>query len=202
MTAKGRQQRAQATAGDLLASATRLFGERGYADTTLDDIALDCGLTIGAIYHHFGNKKALFAAVNEAAEQRILDQPRPSAADSIDPARDLYRGWRTFLDLCEDPGFRRIVLVDSPNILGRDRWATSSVSRDMEAGANHDQELTLRILRGAMAEAALALAEHNNREQTRQLIDAIVGTLLGAVADRFGGDDTAPPPHRSITEGK
>lgn len=34
---------------------------------------------------------------------------------------------RGFLDLCEDSGFRRIVLVDGPNILGRTRWTNSSV---------------------------------------------------------------------------
>ena len=49
----------------VLDSACRLFGARGYAATSLEDIAADCGLTIRPIYHYFGNKLALFTAVNE-----------------------------------------------------------------------------------------------------------------------------------------
>jgi len=182
---KGRQaQRTSATIATLLESATRLFGERGYAATSLDDIAEDCGLTIGAIYHHFGNKKALFSAVNEAAEQRIIDAGQH--IDDADPARLMHKRWRAFLALCNEPGFRRIVLIDSPHILGRDRWSVSDVTAlvgAMPPSADQSrQHLALRILRGAMAEAALALAEADNNETSRILIDDIVEQILAVTA--------------------
>jgi AcrR family transcriptional regulator len=179
-----KSRRALSTIEALLASATRLFGERGYADTSLEDIALDCGLTIGAIYHHFGNKKALFSAVNEAAEQRIIHAG--NKLDDDDPTQLMQKRWRAFLALCDEPGFRRIVLVDSPHILGRDRWANSEVSAGVTAplvngrGDSRRQELTLRILRGAMAEAALALAEADNNRATRLLVNDIVEDLMAA----------------------
>jgi len=178
------QQRTHATVATLLASATRLFGERGYAATALEDIALDCGLTIGAIYHHFGNKKALFAAVNEAVEQRIIDCGRD--IDDTDPGQLMQSRWRAFLALCDDPGFRRIVLIDSPHILGRDRWADSEVTTQVGQVAGPDRDdlkrtLALRILRGAMAEAALALAEADNDTATRRHIDALVDSILTGV---------------------
>lgn len=188
MSSPGRQQqRTQATVSTLLSSATRLFGERGYANTSLEDIAEDCGLTIGAIYHHFGNKKALFSAVNEAVERRIIDAGE--AISGTDPGQMMHNRWRAFLALCDDPGFRRIVLVDSPHILGRDRWSDSEVTTRVTvssfAGLNTDdpyQALTLRILRGAMAEAALALAEADNCETTRARIDQIIGRILTGVS--------------------
>src|SRR5687768_11146080 len=108
MASGKQQQRTESTIGLLLESATRLFGERGYAGTSLEDIALDCGLTIGAIYHHFGNKKALFSAVNEAAEQRIIDAGKDIAA--AHPGHHLLNQWQVFMTLCDEPGFRRIVL--------------------------------------------------------------------------------------------
>ena len=43
----------------VLDSACRLFGEKGYADTSLEEISADCGLTIRPVYHYFGNKKSL-----------------------------------------------------------------------------------------------------------------------------------------------
>ena len=70
---KTQAQRREESSKAVLESATRLFGEHGYADTSLEQIAEDCGLTIRPIYHYFGNKKALFAAVNDAMEARILE---------------------------------------------------------------------------------------------------------------------------------
>ena len=52
-------QRREETQQAVLDSASRLFGEKGYAGTSLEEIAADCGLTIRPIYHYFGNKKAL-----------------------------------------------------------------------------------------------------------------------------------------------
>lgn len=190
MTKRSQQQRTSATVATLLESAMRLFGERGYAATALEDIAADCGLTIGAIYHHFGNKKALFGAVNDAAEQRIIEAGNSICDD--DPARLMRERWRAFLALCDDPGFRRIVLIDSPHILGRNRWADSEVTTRVDADMksdDHRQRLALRILRGAMTEAALALAESDNAESARALIDAIIERILAATADQM---DTKP----------
>ena len=67
----GRRTQAQRRAASrqaVLDSACRLFGEKGYTGTSLEEIAEDCGLTIRPIYHYFGNKKALFAAVNQVME--------------------------------------------------------------------------------------------------------------------------------------
>ena len=180
----------------VLHSACKLFGQQGYAATSLEQIAADCGLTIRPIYHYFINKKGLFAAVNEVMEQRILEsnaadlslasdkvpaQPEP-LTQSIPPnssERDekielMLMRWARYLDLCEDAGFRRIVLIDSPAILGRDRWADSAVTRQAAfaiAGLGSDEiELHLlnRILMAAFTEAALGVAEADNFELARQ----------------------------------
>ena len=98
-------QRRAETSRIVLENAIRLFGERGYGATALEDIAHACDMTTRPIFHYFGNKKALFAAVNDAMEQRILA--------SLEVGLNLD----AFLGLCEEPGFRRIVLVDAPNIL-------------------------------------------------------------------------------------
>jgi AcrR family transcriptional regulator len=45
----------------ILTEATRLFAERGFAGTSLKDIADAAGLTRPALYHYFANKEALLA---------------------------------------------------------------------------------------------------------------------------------------------
>lgn len=50
----------------ILDAAQRLFVEKGYDDTSIQDIIDALGdLSKGAIYHHFKSKKAIFVAVNQ-----------------------------------------------------------------------------------------------------------------------------------------
>lgn len=52
-----------ATISDLLDAAARLFVGRPYDDIKLTDIAESCGVTKGAIYHHFGSKEDVFLSM-------------------------------------------------------------------------------------------------------------------------------------------
>src|SRR4051795_8352795 len=46
-------------------AAGRLFGERGYAGTRLEDIAAAAGVTKPVVYRHFDSKKSLYLALLE-----------------------------------------------------------------------------------------------------------------------------------------
>ncbi len=66
----------------ILAAAARCFMERGYAQTSIDDVARSLGATKGRIYHHFPSKGDLFAEVfragmdmNHAAVEPLSRQP-------------------------------------------------------------------------------------------------------------------------------
>jgi AcrR family transcriptional regulator len=49
----------------ILEAAGRLFGDRGYAHTNLDEIAAAAGVTKPILYRHFASKKALYLALLE-----------------------------------------------------------------------------------------------------------------------------------------
>ena len=49
----------------IVEAAGRLFGERGYAATRLDEIATAAGVTKPILYRHFGSKQALYLALLE-----------------------------------------------------------------------------------------------------------------------------------------
>jgi len=186
------QRRAESSQA-VLDSACRLFGEKGYAETSLDDIAGDCGLTIRPIYHYFGNKKALFAAVNEVMEERILksmDEGR-----SAKPGNRILTNWRAFLALCDDPGFRQVVLVDGPNILGRERWSTSAVSVkarsllgiDAKMSSADQYRVTMfnRVVMGAFTEVALMIAESDDVAFAQQEAERLIVQLFSGGSDKL-----------------
>lgn len=57
------KEEAEVTRNLLLDAALAVFSRQGYADTRLDDIAQEAGVTRGAIYHHFGGKVELYRAL-------------------------------------------------------------------------------------------------------------------------------------------
>jgi AcrR family transcriptional regulator len=194
---KGRRrtqaERRAETRAAVLESACRLFGSKGYADTSLEEIAASCGVTIRPIYHYFGNKKQLFAAVTERMEERIVESIQASAeSSSEDP---ILSDWRAFLDRCREPELRRIVLIDSPNVLGRNRWTDSAVTvaaagrlRASQGAADDVRgRLVARMLMGAFAEAALAIAESDDPERWSREADEVVRRLVGAAAEMEDG---------------
>lgn len=57
-----RQQQAADTKALILAAATRLFSDRGWAATGMRDIADEAGVSMVPLYSHFGSKSDLLAA--------------------------------------------------------------------------------------------------------------------------------------------
>jgi AcrR family transcriptional regulator len=185
-------ERRETTQTKVLESACRIFGSKGYADTSLKDIAEDLGLTITPIYHYFGNKQSLFLAVTEAMELEFSKQIEVIGfkAEQV----NLIEIWDILIEITQQPYFARIVLSDAPIILGRQRWedtsvvkAVSRIFRDQlslffnngssaSLLSENDVVLLQRMLMGCFTEAALMLAANPNYD-SRPLILKILPIL-------------------------
>ena len=105
----------------LLGAARELFASKGFAETGTPEIAAAAGLTRGALYHHFADKTALFAAVVEVEHAAVAASIEAAGAENPrDPVVALLAGSRAFFDAMADPGRRRIMLVDAPSVLSRE----------------------------------------------------------------------------------
>jgi len=71
MPRRSQQDRSRSTRAALVATARRLFAERGYAHVPAAEIVTETGVTRGALYHHFADKQALFRAVFEELEGEV-----------------------------------------------------------------------------------------------------------------------------------
>lgn len=117
-----REQYSEATRAALLETATRMFAERGFAATALDDVATATQVTRGAVYHHFANKKALFEAVFEDMESDAMQRVAAAAADITDPWQAAMAALNAFLDRCCDPLYGQLVWHEGPVALGWHGW--------------------------------------------------------------------------------
>ena len=113
-----RELYSEATRAALLDEATRLFAARGYAGTSLEDVASASQVTRGAVYHHFDGKQALFEAVLDAQEARAIAEIT-AAAIAADPLEAALQALDAFLDQCCDPVYGRLVWLEAP-AAGRD----------------------------------------------------------------------------------
>lgn len=102
----------------LIAAARELFGTQGYEGTSIDAILQAAGVARGALYHHFANKAELFDAVLDREAAAVAEAAR--AVD--DPLDSLRAGCGAFLRLALDPAVQRITLLDSPAVVGWERW--------------------------------------------------------------------------------
>jgi AcrR family transcriptional regulator len=116
-----REMYSEATRAALLDEATVLFAERGYASTSLEDIATASQVTRGAVYHHFASKQALFEAVLSSQEAKAI-AGITAAATADDPWDAATLALDAYLDWCCDPVYGRLVWLEGPAALGWHRW--------------------------------------------------------------------------------
>ena len=116
-----REMYSEATRAALLDTATALFAERGYAGTSLEDVASASQVTRGAVYHHFASKQALFEAVLDLQEERATTEIL-AAASAPDPWDAALLALDAYLTHCCDPVYGRLVWLEGPAALGWHRW--------------------------------------------------------------------------------
>jgi AcrR family transcriptional regulator len=158
-------ERTEATRGRLIATARRLFGEKGFAATSTEEILSEAEVSRGALYHHFSSKTDLFRATFEAVEEELTAKllEMATAGGETDPIKILQLGFNAFLDQCVNPEVQRIVMLDAPTVLGWDTW----------------HELDERYAFGTI-KAVLAVAAESGRIDA-DVVDSLTHLLVGAV---------------------
>jgi AcrR family transcriptional regulator len=115
-------ERKVSTRERIIAIARRLFAASGYEGTSTETVLQESGVSRGALYHHFENKEALFAAVLEAVEADIASATAHASADIDDPVKALHAGFDAFLGLACDQEVRQVVLIDAHSVVGWQKW--------------------------------------------------------------------------------
>ena len=158
------------TRAALLATARKVFSERGYADTSMDDLTAQAGLTRGALYHHFGDKKGLLLAVVEQIDAEMDGRLQAISDSAAEPWDGFRRRCRAYLEMALEPEIQRIVLRDARAVLGgaspdSQRHCLDSMQRLIEGLirqgiiADASAQALAALIYGCLAEAAFWIAD-------------------------------------------
>jgi AcrR family transcriptional regulator len=194
--AKGRRTQAErraTTRRALLDAARSLFAERGYHGTAAEEIVQRAGLTRGALYHHFEDKKDLFRAVVDEIEGEIDEEIEEAERARSGLPEAVMAGYRAFLDAVLDPEMRRTFFLDGPSVLGWEwreidaRHAVGKIEEGLESlieeGFVKPQPVRplARLINGALLEAAFFVAASEDLEAARDEVWGAMERLLGGL---------------------
>jgi AcrR family transcriptional regulator len=197
MAHRPRKEMIAETRAKLVGAARQAFGEVGYAEASMDDFTAAAGLTRGALYHHFGDKKGLLEAVIAEIDAEMNE--RLCAISAKAPNR-----WQGFVDeniayieMAMEPEIQRIMLRDGPAVLGDpSQWPNAnacitSMTRSLtllkEQGvvADIDPEAAARLVSGASLYAAQWIANSEDPAATsKKAVKAFKKLLDGLLVEK------------------
>ena len=165
-----RAQMVEETRAKLIEAARKAFASKGYAASSMDDLTAAAGLTRGALYHNFGDKKGLLQAVIDQIDTEMLERTRAASSR----AETLWLGFMTegvaYIEMALEPEIQRIMLLDGPAVLGDPsqwpnqtsclRTTTQMIQQLIDDGTVKpvDAEAAARLINGAALNAALWVA--------------------------------------------
>ncbi|HEY0249772.1 MAG TPA: TetR/AcrR family transcriptional regulator [Gryllotalpicola sp.] len=180
----------------ILEAAGRVFGERGYAGTTTDQIAQAAGISQPYVVRMFGSKERLFVEVLDRAERRLRELFSSALVDAdaqelSGAPRRAYLG-RAYIDLVEESGIllplmQAFLLGHDPAIGPRARAGFLAIFRALRDEAGFGAEEARDFLaQGMLLNTLLALQmprHYREDPDARELLDCVFGSKIDLVLD-------------------
>ncbi|WP_306866239.1 TetR/AcrR family transcriptional regulator [Neorhizobium galegae] len=197
LAARPRKEMIAETKAKLIAAARDAFARQGYAEASMDDFTAGAGLTRGALYHHFGDKKGLLLAVIMQIDAEMSDRLCEISARAETPWRGFVDECVAYIEMSLEPEIQRIMLLDGPAVLGDPsqwpnqsaciRTSTRSLQTLMDQGTIRpaDAEATARLINGATLSAALWIASAEDpKAVSKKAVEAFLTLVSGLLVQR------------------
>ena len=193
--ARTRSETMAETRQKLIDAARKAFAANGYAETAMEDLVAEAGLTRGALYHQFGGKPGLLQAVIEQIDREM--ELRISAVS--DQAKTPWEGFvaelSAYVAMAAEPEIQRIVLLDGPAVLGNPaQWAIQNacvrntgkrIEALIEQGvivyAALDRDATARLISSAALGASMWVANADDPQDASRKVAASLPVLLSGL---------------------
>ena len=193
MAAKRRVEMMEENRAKMIAAARKAFAEKGFAEVSMDELTASVGLTRGALYHTFGDKKGLLAAVVAQVDGEMAQRAKAAAVTARDDWERILAEGIAYIKMALDPEVRRIVLLDGPAFLGDpSQWPSQNscleatrqtVSELIERNIlkEVDAKAAAHLLNSAALNAALLIAASDAPQQTLPKVIEVFTLLAGGL---------------------
>lgn len=164
----------------ILTVASRLFAEKGYANTPTSEIAREAGVAEGTLYHHFGSKDGIFLSIfNDTVNGYIagVEGLIGSGKNGRESLTDLIRHHFDYLQAHQSQFLT--ILRESPERIGRRKTASAAIRRKK---LGHLTELMTEIVERGSADGTLLL-----RYSARDTAELLRGILYGTTRHKMLG---------------
>ena len=189
------RERTESTQLALIEAARALFVSKGYGDTSTPEIASAAGITRGALYHHFADKRDLFRQVLAREAMAVAADIEAAAPEQLGPREALIQGSEAYLDAMTVPGRTRLLLIDGPAVLGMaeamaidDTNAAQSLREGLKRAGMGRGEVSVdalsQLLSAAFDRAALEIDAGADAKEVRAAMRWLVEQALGPVKKR------------------
>ncbi|MGC0787963.1 TetR/AcrR family transcriptional regulator [Pantoea agglomerans] len=196
MAAKRRAETMEENRAKLIAAARTAFAEKGFAAASMDELTASVGLTRGALYHNFGDKKGLLAAVVAQVDGEMAQQAKAAASGVSDAWEKLVAEGIAYIRMAMDAEVQRIVLRDGPAFLGDpSQWPSQNscleatretITRLIDSGIMKpvNVDAAAHLLNSAALNAALWVASSSEPEKALPNMIDVFTQLAGGLRHR------------------
>ncbi|MBN9931058.1 MULTISPECIES: TetR/AcrR family transcriptional regulator [Pantoea] len=196
MAAKRRAETMEENRAKLIAAARTAFAEKGFAAASMDELTASVGLTRGALYHNFGDKKGLLAAVVAQVDGEMAQQAKAAASGVSDAWEKLVAEGIAYIRMAMDAEVQRIVLRDGPAFLGDpSQWPSQNscleatretITRLIDSGIMKpvNADAAAHLLNSAALNAALWVASSSEPEKALPNMIDVFTQLAGGLRHR------------------
>ena len=197
MPPRSRLETMEENRAKLISAARHAFADKGFTAASMDDLTAEVGLTRGALYHNFGDKKGLFAAVVAQLDGEMAQQAQKAGAAMPDAWEGLLAEGAAYIEMALRPEIQRIVLLDGPAVLGDpSQWPSQNACLEMTKRTIEqllaedvltpvDAEAAARLINGAAMNAALWVAASDDPKAVLpKAINAVQIMASGFLAEK------------------
>jgi AcrR family transcriptional regulator len=213
-----RERKKQRTRDHIVAAAFRLFAERGYAETTLADIAAAADIAPRTFFAYFPSKEALLFCEPEAdleSLQEALDA-RPGGVTATATLREWIAGRLTFWASNPEAKVRKRLVAEVETLAAHNQYMRSRFEEVLRRGVARDlgeppEALRPTLVAAAAIAALTSLADvsdapHDDAvnppviEQQLAVLDEALAFLQGGIGALQGHE--APEGLAAATDGR
>src|SRR5262245_55535670 len=183
---------------EILAIAAQLFAERGFAATTVREIADAAGILSGSLYHHFDSKESMADELVHELLERVLADYRAALARGDDAETTLPELVRIAFGAIASEPATVAVMVNEWNLFAQftrfgylqtieedtEHLWVGVIERGIEEGAfraDLDPRMLYRLLRDAIW-VSVRWYRPSGRDNAEQIADAYLSVVLGGIA--------------------